>query len=113
MSKYLHTILISCLFGMLVCISSVSAQPPVRCDEIKVKTKISNTSGGESNGKILIEFEEPEKAGSYRILMFGIGWEKPREGSAEGGFKNLEAGFYDIYLIDKKGCSKQLNVQVK
>jgi hypothetical protein len=112
MSKYLQTILISGLFGTLVCISSVNAQSPVNCDEIKVKTKISNTSVGENNGKILIEFEEPEKADSYKIVMFGVGWDKPQEGSVDG-FKNLEAGFYDIYLIDKKGCSKQLNVQVK
>lgn len=111
MSKCLINTILSFLLLAGLSISEAAGQMK-DCDEIKVKTTIENTSNGQNNGKILIHFEIKEKADSYRILLLGMGWEKPLEGNKEG-FKNLQSGFYDIYLIDKKGCSKQLNLQVK
>ncbi len=111
MSRYLFTTLLLCLIVTLVTSGQVKTQHR-DCEEIKVKTYITHTSNKASNGKIALEFQEPEKTNTYRILLFGIGWEKPRHLDKDG-FDNLTAGFYEVYLIDQKGCSKQLNVQVK
>lgn len=111
MSRNLLTTLLLCLIASLVTSGQVKTQSR-DCEEIKVKATITHTSDNASNGKIALEFQEPEEAGTYRILLFGIGWEKPRLGD-KNGFSNLTSGFYEIYFIDKKGCSKQLNVQVK
>jgi hypothetical protein len=112
MSRHLHTILIVFLLLGTLAFHSAQAQSKQNCDEIKVKAVVTNTSAGESNGKIHLEFEEANVADTYKVILFGSGWEKPLIGDKEG-FENLSAGFYDVYLIDKKGCSKQLNVQVK
>lgn len=93
--------------------SITMAQPSRNCDEIKVKAEVQHTtSPGKNDGKVTFKFEVPQQSDKYNIFLQCLGCAEPRPGDKEG-FSALKAGYYDIYLIDKKGCSKQLNVQVK
>jgi hypothetical protein len=107
MVKYIAGIVV-----LMFCGDFASAQFPRDCVDFKVKATTIHSTEGKDNGKITLTFLEQDKKSDYRIFLFGAGWEKPQTGSTEG-FKDLKAGVYDIYLIDKKGCSKQFNLQVK
>ena len=92
--------------------NSAFIQRVVPCDEIKVTATITHSSDFLSNGKITLNYQDAGKANLYKAFIQCVGCEKHHESTNEG-FQNLKAGYYDIYIIDKKGCSKQLNVQVK
>lgn len=87
------------------------AQKQSNCPDIKVATSVSNTTDGQANGKIEFKFEDGSTGDQYRFLINPPG-EQVQEGTKEG-FKELKAAFYDVYVIDKNGCIKQMHVQVK
>lgn len=81
------------------------------CPEIKVKAEITHTRARGDNGEIVLRFEETPSADKYIILLTCPGCPEAKK-AVDFSFKGLKAGHYDIYVVDKKGCSKQLNLQV-
>lgn len=88
------------------------SKPKVNCTEIAVKAEITDTHEGKSNGEVILKFTGTDNDKEYQIFLNCLGCAEPKK-AVDQGFKNLKQGYYDIYVIDKKGCSKQLNIQVK
>lgn len=81
------------------------------CPEIKVKAEITHTTSAGENGEIELTFDEAPRSDQYIILLTCPGCAEAKK-AVDHTFKNLKAGYYDIYVVDKQGCSKQLNLQV-
>lgn len=81
------------------------------CDEIKVDTKVFSPEKGNDNGKIQIIFEDASK--TYKVFLLNAGSERAKKEIENGIIDNLQVGFYDILIIDKNGCNKQLTVNLK
>ena len=109
----LYLILPTLLAVFCVCpCADAQSQSSVNCPKINVKAEITHTREGKSNGEVVLKFPEGVKAGEFHILLHCLGCVEPKK--ADGSdFKDLQPGYYDIYVIDKKGCSAQLNIQVK
>jgi hypothetical protein len=99
------------LGGITLPESSFAQKSPDCGDQIKVSTITTHTIDGPSGGKIEFKFEDESAAKNLKFYITPIG-EKTEEGTKDG-FRNLKAGFYDVYIVDKKGCLKQVQVQVK
>ncbi len=93
--------------------SSLHAQsrPSADCPEINVKAEIKNSHDGGLNGEVSIKFENPREADQYHVVLTCVTCGQPRK-AVDLAFKDLKAGLYDIYVIAKNGCVKQLNIQV-
>jgi hypothetical protein len=95
--------------------------PPTQneCPELRqVSTEITHTTGSVNNGEVLLKLPEGLDSRNYQIFWLCTGCSDSRRASeptkvAEPRLQQLSAGFYDIYIVGKDGCYKQLNVQVK
>jgi hypothetical protein len=98
--------------GSLHPIASFSQKAADCNQDIKVTAHTSHSTPGAANGKIEFKFEAGLSGGSYSFFLSRVGSSETKQGTKEG-FKNLTSGYYDLYIIDRRGCSKQLQVQVK
>lgn len=88
---------------------------PKDCGVINVKTKTIPSDKGRSNGSIELIFESSESksiTATYKVFIINAGEERARKPVEQGKIKDLRAGFYDILVIDRKGCNKQLTVSL-
>ena len=109
LNKSLHCIM---LFSFVMLSAALNAQSiDKNCDEIKIETKIFNPEPGKSNGKIQIVFKEESK--TYKIFLLNAGSERSKKEIENGIIDNLRVGFYDILIIDKDGCNRQLTITLK
>lgn len=89
---------------------------PKDCGEINIKTKTTPSDKGHSNGSIELIFESSESKSvtpaTYKVFIINAGEERARKPVEQDKIKDLPAGFYDILVIDRKGCNKQLTVSL-
>jgi hypothetical protein len=81
-----------------------------RLSSLEVKVKIEDS--GRSVNTVKLEFDEKAIMSDYAIMISARDREKTsvyKNGEKEF---DLKPGNYDIYIIDKNGCSKQLNLKV-
>jgi hypothetical protein len=108
----MKSLVIVLLFAAGFCLPERSfAQKQPNCPEIKVTTSVTNTTDDRHNGKIEFKFEDGSKGDQFKFFITPLG-AQTTEGTKDG-FKNLKTGHYDIYVIDRKNCLKQVQVQVK
>lgn len=107
-----------CLAPLMVFICAISsaahAQPPsqTNCPDLEVKAEITHTREGNGNGEIVLKFSGESRVKQYHIFLQCAGCVELKKADGRN-FTDLKPGYYDIYIIDNKGCSKQLNLQVK
>jgi hypothetical protein len=82
----------------------------VECDEIDVKLNITHTSDGKKNGKIEMNFEKP--ATSYTCFIFSGADNNNRLAVKDNEINDLEKGEYNLYIQDKKGCTKRIEFKI-
>src|SRR6218665_3163685 len=76
-------------------------------EDLNVET--SWKSSDSRRGTLVLKFDD-SKLGDYAIMLTTRGSETQVFKKKEKEFSNLKAGLYDIYIVDRKGCSKQLNL---
>jgi len=107
--------LISSFALLFFCVASIpvfsQSSPRTDCPEVKVEAEITHTSGGNDNGKIVLKFDNAADAEKYLIILTCAGCSEAKK-AEDLAFNNVKAGHYDIYLVDKQGCSKQLSIQL-
>jgi hypothetical protein len=86
------------------------AQVTTECDEIEVKLETTNTSEGKQNGKIVLNFENSTT--SYTCFIFSGADNSNRLAVKENEIKDLAKGEYNLYIQDKKGCTKHLEFKI-
>jgi hypothetical protein len=82
----------------------------VECDEIDVKLNITHTSDGKKNGKIEMNFEKPTT--SYTCFIFSGADNNNRLAVKDNEINDLEKGEYNLYIQDKKGCTKRIEFKI-
>lgn len=109
----LYLIFFSVLTLSCAAFSDVYAQvsPAKDCPGLKVEAETIHTRAGGDNAQIVLKFEEPTQAEQYHIFMLCPSCREPKRPN-DLAFGGLKAGYYDIYLVGKNGCSKLLNIQV-
>lgn len=105
-------LLLIVLVGSIASINCFAQKASDCGDKIKVIANVTNTSAGLKNGKIDLKAESGNTLDSYNFFLSRVGSNNMTQGS-KSGFKDLQTGHYDLYIIDRKGCSKQVQVQVK
>jgi hypothetical protein len=89
-------------------------QPAANCknfDALAVETTI--TPAARANSYFLeLKFDDTSLK-DYAIVLSGPDKEARVFKNKEKKFDDLKPGQYDIYIIDRRGCSKQLNIKVK
>lgn len=67
---------------------------------------------GSGRLKLTLKFDD-SRIGEYAIMIISHGQDTKVFKNKEREFSNLKAGLYDVHIVDRKGCSKQLNLNVK
>lgn len=81
-------------------------QVTAECEEIEVKLDITHTSDSKQNGKIVMNFEKP--ATSYTCFVFSGADDNNRLAVKDNEINDLQKGEYNLYIQDKKGCTKHI-----
>ena len=69
-------------------------------------------SAGAGQWTLTLKFDD-SKLNDYAVMVTPKGKEPKVYKNKEKEFGGLKTGFYDIYIVDRKGCSKQLNLNIK
>jgi hypothetical protein len=80
-------------------------------EDLSVETKITPAARANSYSLELKFDDVPLK--DYVIILDGQDKDARVFKNKEKKFDDLKPGQYDIYIIDRRGCSKQLNIKVK
>ena len=80
------------------------------CGEIKVSAVVTNTTLGNDNGEISLFFEKT--INDYVCFLFASETKDNQLKITESKIKNLKKGVYNLFVQDKKGCSKHLIVTI-
>lgn len=89
-------------------------QPAANCkafEGLAVETKITPSARANAYS-IELKFDDTSLK-DYVILLNGPDKDGKVFKNKEKKFDDLKPGHYDIYIIDRRGCSKQLNIKVK
>ena len=98
------------IISTLLIFSALTPESPV-CDNLKIKTKITHTTAGESNGEIVITIVKGKAP--YNASLFA---EKQQDNLLEVGLedlKNLPAGKYILVVQDAADCATQEKLILK
>jgi hypothetical protein len=79
-------------------------------EDLAVEASWKLTSSGQYT--LTLKFDD-SKLNDYAVMVTRQGQEPKVYKRKEKEFGGLKTGFYDIYIIDRKGCSKQLNLNIK
>jgi hypothetical protein len=85
---------------------TVKGQSTAKDCDIKVESKVTNPDPGRKNGKIELTFPDTRK---YKVFVVNAGEELAKKDSGKV-IEDLAKGFYDIIIVDDKGCFKQITV---
>lgn len=80
------------------------------CPEIKVTATISNTTGGKNDGEIVLSFEKANE--NYTFFLFASETGENQLKITDPNIKGLKRGVYNLYVQDKKGCTKRLIITI-
>jgi len=110
LNRALRSIIVLFVFVMIS--SVLKAQSVDRnCGDIIIETKTFPPDSGKKNGRIQISI--PETSKKYKVFLLNAGTERAKREIENGIIDNLQTGFYDILVIDEKGCNKQITVDLK
>ena len=85
---------------------TVKGQSTAKDCDIKVESKVTNPDPGRKNGKIELTFPDTRK---YKVFVAKAGEERTKKDSGKV-IEDLGKGFYDIIIVDDKGCFKEITV---
>jgi hypothetical protein len=80
-------------------------------EDLSVEATVTPSTRANSYS-LLLKFDDTSLK-DYAIVLDGLDKEAKVFKNREKKFDDLKPGQYDIYIIDRKGCSKQLNINVK
>ena len=110
--KVLNSLFLILLTGLLIVSQTSNAQSkPKDCPEIKVEVKTTDPAPGRKNGRIDLTF--PDSSKKYKVFVLNAGSDRAKKQIDNGIIDNLQAGFFDLLIIDEKGCNKQLTIKLK
>jgi hypothetical protein len=98
------------IISTLLIFSALLPESP-DCDNLKIKTKITHTTTGESNGQIVVTVVKGQPP--YKASLFA---ERKNDNLLEVGLedlKNLPAGKYILVVQDAGDCATQEKVILK
>jgi hypothetical protein len=79
-------------------------------EDLTVESSWKSTGAGQWT--LTLKFDDA-RLGDYAVMVTRKGQEPKLYKNKEKEFEGLKTGFYDIYIVDRKGCSKQLNLNIK
>lgn len=80
------------------------------CDEIEVQLDITNTSGNQQNGKIVMNFKKSTI--SYTSFIFSGNSQDNQLEVKDNQVSDLAKGEYNLYIQNKSGCTKHITFKI-
>lgn len=108
-SKTLKYSLLS-LFFVTLQVQADGGKRVVPCRDIEVTVKTQDTSEGQSNGEISLDY--PDTKDSYTYFIFS-GDEQANQLKGTGKkITNLKQGTYNLYVQNQDGCTKHFKLKI-
>jgi len=98
------------MIGILFIFSGFTEKPDP-CEGVKLELSAHDTTNGQKNGRIEIEFEDAKE--QVRFFLFGDRPSKNRRDFKEEEIDNLASGTYYVIAQDGSGCTMFEKVIIK
>jgi len=105
--------LIICLMIVVLCSgTNAIGQSKNSCENINDLVIETSVEPSGNRFKLILKFDDTS-LGEYAIVLNQQNSESVVSKNKQKGFDDLKPGQYTVYIVDKKGCSKQININIK